>query len=238
MDRLTSHLNYKTGNVYHPSLAAAMKLACKKMDRYYSLTDSSNVYHIAMVLHPGMKLEYFRNQKWEEEWIEEAENLVREEYISTYERTTDDANAMPAEDSDANNNSGFASFGDLSVTTVPHESEIQAYLTLPVENVKDPLKWWRANKHIYLNLHRMAQDYISIPGKSSHYIFCLKITIGRIATSTSVKRVFSQGRHLLPFARNGLSPSSIRAFLCFGSWSRCGLVLFSDVLEAVSLKSK
>ena len=82
------------------------------------------------------------------------------------------------------NNSGFALFGNLSVTTVLRKSEIQAYLTLPVENVKDPLKWWRANKHIYPNLHRMAQDYISIPGKSSHYIFCIKITIGRIATST------------------------------------------------------
>ena len=76
MDQLTSHLNYKMGNVYHPSLAAAMKLVRKKMDRYYSLTDFSNIYHIAMVLHPGMKLEYFHNQKWEEEWIGEAENLV------------------------------------------------------------------------------------------------------------------------------------------------------------------
>ena len=76
MDWLTNHLNYKTGNAYHSSLAATMKLARKKMDRYYSLTDSSNVYRIAMVLHPGMKLEYFHNQKWEEDWIEEAENLV------------------------------------------------------------------------------------------------------------------------------------------------------------------
>ena len=63
MDRLTNHLNYKTGNAYHPSLATAMKLAHKKMVHYYSLTNSSNVYHIAMVLHPGMKPEYFRNQK-------------------------------------------------------------------------------------------------------------------------------------------------------------------------------
>jgi hAT family C-terminal dimerisation region len=148
-----------------------MKLVHKKMDHYYSLTNSSNVYRIAMVLHPGMKLEYFCNQKWEEEWIEEAENLVREEYISTYERTTNDADVTPVEDSDANNDGGFASFGDLSVTTVLHESKIQAYLTLPVENVKDPLKWWRANKHIYPNLHHMAQDYISIPGKSCHIIF-------------------------------------------------------------------
>jgi hypothetical protein len=171
MDRLTNHLNYKTGNVYHSSLAAAMKLACKKMDRYYSLTDSSNIYCIAMVLHPGMKLEYFCNQKWEEDWIEEAENLVQEEYISTYEKAADDADATPVEDPDDSNDSGFASFSNLSVTTCPCESEIQEYLALPVENVKDPLKWWRANKHIYLNLHCMALDYISVPGKSQPILF-------------------------------------------------------------------
>jgi hypothetical protein len=57
-----------------------------------------------------------------------------------------------------------------------------------------------------------------------------------LATSTAVERVFSQGRHLLPFSRNGLSPSSIQAFLCFGSWARCGLVIFDDVLAAVSGK--
>jgi len=76
MDQITGQLNYQTGKAYHPSLAAAMKLAHKKMDRYYLLTDSSNVYHIAMVLHPGMKLKYFHNQKWEDEWIDEAECLV------------------------------------------------------------------------------------------------------------------------------------------------------------------
>jgi hypothetical protein len=92
MDRITSQLNYQTGKAYHPSLAAAMKLARKKMDRYYSLTDLSNVYRIAMVLHPGMKLEYFRNQKWEDEWIAEAEHLVREEYAVKYEKVAEKSN--------------------------------------------------------------------------------------------------------------------------------------------------
>lgn len=60
------------------------------------------------------------------------------------------------------------------------------------------------------------------------------MTFTILATSTSVERVFSQGRHLLPFTRNSLSSSSIRAFLCFGSWSRCSLVVFGDVLAAMS----
>ena len=76
MDQITNNLNHQTGKVYHPSLVAAMKLVHKKMDHYYLLTDSSHVYHITMVLHPGMKLKYFHNQKWEEEWIEQAETLV------------------------------------------------------------------------------------------------------------------------------------------------------------------
>ena len=93
------------------------------------------------------------------------ENLVHEEYISTYEKVIDDTNVTPVEHSDTNNDAGFASFGILSVTTCPRESEIQEYLSHPVENVKDPLKWWRDTKHIYPNLHQMALDYASIPGK-------------------------------------------------------------------------
>jgi hypothetical protein len=76
MDHITNQLNHQTGKAYHPSLTAAMKLACKKMDHYYLLTDSSTIYQIPMILHPGMKLDYFCNQKWEGEWIEEAESLV------------------------------------------------------------------------------------------------------------------------------------------------------------------
>jgi len=54
---------------------------------------------------------------------------------------------------------------NVSVTTAPRASEIQEYLNFPVENVKDPLKWWVDNKYVYLNLYRMALDYLSIPGK-------------------------------------------------------------------------
>jgi len=35
-----------------------------------------------------------------------------------------------------------------------------------VEKVKDPLKWWNDNCHVYPTLYHMALDYLSIPGKS------------------------------------------------------------------------
>ena len=85
MDKLDRHLNPSTKRKYSAPILAAMKLAKKKMNRYYSLTDSSTVYRITMVLHPGLKLEYFWQHNWEQGWIDEAEDLTREEYIRTYE---------------------------------------------------------------------------------------------------------------------------------------------------------
>ncbi|KAG1815364.1 hypothetical protein EV424DRAFT_1348474 [Suillus variegatus] len=60
-----------------------------------------------------------------------------------------------------------------------------------------------------------------------------------LTTSTAVERVFSQGRHLLHFTRNRLSPSSTRAFLCLGSWLRCDLVAPEDLTKIMtSLKKR
>jgi hypothetical protein len=48
MDKLEHNLNPHTKEAYHPSIQAAMKLARKKLNHYYSLTDLSEVYRIAM----------------------------------------------------------------------------------------------------------------------------------------------------------------------------------------------
>ena len=171
-----------------------------------------------MVLHPGMKFEYFCNQKWENECIAEAEHLVWEEYAEKYEKVAEESNDAPKKNLPTKVNDGFTSFGDLSVTTSPCPNKIQEYLSHAIKNVKDPLKWWVENKYVYPKLHCMALDCLSIP-----------------ATSTSVKWVL-QGRHLLPFSCNSLSPSSIHAFLCFRSWSHCGLVVLDDVVAAVTVR--
>jgi hypothetical protein len=48
MDKLNSHLKPSKKKPYHPAIQAAMKLARKKINRYYSQTDLSSVYRIAM----------------------------------------------------------------------------------------------------------------------------------------------------------------------------------------------
>lgn len=101
MDKITNTLNHQSKKHYHPAIQAAMKLAAKKIDRYYAHTDSSDAYRIAMsmsiihflyhglliilrVLHPGLKLEYFRMHEWEQDWIKVAKDMVHDEYNLNY----------------------------------------------------------------------------------------------------------------------------------------------------------
>lgn len=42
------------------------------------------------MLHPRHKLEYFRKQKWEEEWINTAEQILTTEYERSYKKYNDD----------------------------------------------------------------------------------------------------------------------------------------------------
>lgn len=44
------------------------------------------IHSTRQVLHPGLKLEYFRRHQWEKEWIEQAVKMVREEYSANYEK--------------------------------------------------------------------------------------------------------------------------------------------------------
>jgi hypothetical protein len=117
MDKLNNGLNPHSKESYHPAIKAAMRLAKSKMNRYYSITDRSAVYQIAMgtyiqvihtklklirsllVLHPCLKLDYFRVQEWEDKWIDIAKNLFCEEYIGEYEnRVFVDDNAYVGEE--------------------------------------------------------------------------------------------------------------------------------------------
>ena len=52
-----------------------------------------------LVLHPGLKLEYFQQKEWEEEWIDIAEELVHKVYVAQYKGKEDVVSAnldMPA----------------------------------------------------------------------------------------------------------------------------------------------
>ncbi|KAF8236638.1 hypothetical protein L208DRAFT_1176013, partial [Tricholoma matsutake] len=60
-DCLTAHLK---NHALSPTIKASLGLGKRTLNCYYSLTDSSEVYRIAMVLHPCHKLKYFEKANW------------------------------------------------------------------------------------------------------------------------------------------------------------------------------
>ncbi|POW15120.1 hypothetical protein PSTT_02431 [Puccinia striiformis] len=85
IDQITEHLSSAISSPsYPPALRNACRLGLKITNKYYSLTDSSPLYRIAIILHPSFRDEYFKLAQWEPEWISEAIRLAREMWVSFY----------------------------------------------------------------------------------------------------------------------------------------------------------
>ena len=60
-------------------------------------------------------------------------------------------------------------FDDLPALIAPAQtelrSELERYLSTDPEHVTDVLAWWYKRKAIYPRLHRIALDYLTIPGE-------------------------------------------------------------------------
>ncbi|TFK58789.1 hypothetical protein BDN72DRAFT_949799, partial [Pluteus cervinus] len=61
-----------------PSICAAIWIGKRTLNCYYSMTDASSVFRIAIILHPHHQLQYFKNSSWEPAWVAEAECLHQE----------------------------------------------------------------------------------------------------------------------------------------------------------------
>ncbi|KDQ19699.1 hypothetical protein BOTBODRAFT_102517, partial [Botryobasidium botryosum FD-172 SS1] len=55
----------------HKTVRHAMQRGIAAMDKYYLLTDESNVARFALLLHPMYKTDYMKAQAWPAKWIAE-----------------------------------------------------------------------------------------------------------------------------------------------------------------------
>jgi hypothetical protein len=94
MDKIDALLTLQGDKALHPSVRAATQFAKNCLNKYWFNADDSDVYRIAMskpyltytvfnmsdvvspVLHPGMKMKYFRDAPGDE-YIEEAKSLAQ-----------------------------------------------------------------------------------------------------------------------------------------------------------------
>ncbi|CAB4490884.1 unnamed protein product [Rhizophagus irregularis] len=170
-------------------IVIATKAGIEKLERYYAKTDDTNMYTVATVLDPRLKLGYYEDHKWKQNFINFAKETVLDIYNTKY---------GPSEHLEGGNvnvdNNGFLNhiFGKQQKI---QQSEVDLYLKAPrAEPQQDILLWWKANETVYPHLAKMARDYIAIT-----------------ATSVSVERVFSGGADLLATKRCSLKAETIRA---------------------------
>ncbi|EHS64655.1 uncharacterized protein PGTG_21006 [Puccinia graminis f. sp. tritici CRL 75-36-700-3] len=87
IDQITSHLSSAISDKrddYPPAIRNACRAGLHITNKYYTLTDCSLLYRVAMVLHPSFKDKYFKLAQWEPEWIEESIRLTREMWENHY----------------------------------------------------------------------------------------------------------------------------------------------------------
>jgi hAT family C-terminal dimerisation region len=136
------------------------------------------------VLHPRHKLQYFEDVGWEDDWITTARDIVRAEFDRKYTSAEVEeapkpqkvkcsrffvfipvVHLFPKESSSSKSKNIFDNLPALSApkkTTL--RDDLDRYLSTDPKDVTDSLQWWYEHKHTYPRLHRMALDYLSIPG--------------------------------------------------------------------------
>jgi hypothetical protein len=180
------------------TLKSAIQAAHRKMREYYGKT-WADMYMIALILDPRLKMDYFEDNHWEEEHVAHAKGAIQQA-VKMY------GDAMPRSEQ-----SGTARRLDpvdeelhqqAKRRRVNKESELWRYSAAPTADADvDVLEWWKCHTRKYPWLARIARDYLGIP-----------------ATSAPAERVFSDGADLITKKRGSLCADTIQACMCLKSW--------------------
>ncbi|KNE89669.1 hypothetical protein PSTG_16866 [Puccinia striiformis f. sp. tritici PST-78] len=218
IDQITEHLSTAiSGTNYPPALRNACRIGLKTTNKYYSLTDASPLYRIAIVLHPSFRDEYFKLVNWEPEWITEAIRLTRDMWVTFYKP----APIAPTPASSSNQRpkpktSVLTGLSDAAkarggqASTGPLDIWLAGGLILEDGEPVNPLKWWLREKksgNTHGGLLQKALDVLSCP-----------------ATSVDVERAFSFGRDYVSQRRHRLSARSWSRGMAVAFYSKNGMI--------------
>ena len=140
--------------------------AWSKLNKYYTLTERSTIYVVAIILHPCMKLHYFQRH-WSDhpDWIDSARQQMEEVYLEYCE--TDTFVQTPILRSEMDD----WCFGNINQT----QSKLDEYLAAPVVILRgsetmetfNPVAWYEASKGSYPTLATIACNLFAVPAMSA-----------------------------------------------------------------------
>ncbi|KAF0354785.1 zinc finger bed domain-containing protein ricesleeper 2-like [Gigaspora margarita] len=180
---------------YSNDIINAIDKAKLKLQKYYPTTNGL-AYITAAIIDPRLKLDYFKDQDFDEETIEiyqqQIINLWKTKYMPTQNQNNNQA---------TNKSSGLMAY---MVKKKRHNDldELIKFLKEPPSNCDiDILTFWKLHETDYPNLARIARDFLAIPG-----------------TSVPVERIFSNSADLISSKRHSLNPETIKICMCLKSW--------------------
>ncbi|KAG6894808.1 hypothetical protein C0992_004560 [Termitomyces sp. T32_za158] len=123
------------------ALHASIGIAKKTLNCYYTKTHDSEVYRIAMILHPRHKTEYFKNNGWEPQWIATAKDIVQGVFDQNYQLEIEEGKAS---DTCGQSQLSKNMFDNLASMAPPKHSilrnELECYLSTDVEAVDNVIQ--------------------------------------------------------------------------------------------------
>ncbi|OAV94163.1 hypothetical protein PTTG_27105 [Puccinia triticina 1-1 BBBD Race 1] len=217
IDQITKHLlTIISDQKYPPALRNACRHGLKITNKYYSLTDTSPLYRIAILMHPSFKDEYFKLAKWEPEWIAKAIRLAREMWDSFYKlKKPTHCLTAPASTSKPRNNM-LAGLGDAAAarsgncSTDAFDDWLAGGLILDGNKPVNPIKWWlhqKSSGSMDGGLINMALDILSCT-----------------ATSVDVEIAFSFDQDYISLKRHRLGAHSISRGMTVAFYSKNNMI--------------
>ncbi|CAJ0747751.1 16278_t:CDS:10 [Entrophospora sp. SA101] len=210
-----------------------VKEVIEKLKFYYIRTDAS-VYTIATILDPRLKLDYYRDNNWEANFINNAHQVIKDIYQSGYApNLTVFSNS---ENNDIEEEEDLTSH-IYKRQQINHESEYphlalmaRDYLAIPATSV--PVERIFSGGTDLVTATRCSLSASTIracmclrywwkgnhESEYPHLALMARDYLAIPATSVPVERIFSGGTDLVTATRCSLSASTIRACMCLRYW--------------------
>ncbi|POW07561.1 hypothetical protein PSTT_08150 [Puccinia striiformis] len=205
IDQITEHLSSAiSGSTYPPALKNACRLGLKITNKYYSLTDTSPLYRIAIISQLGTRVDHRSHTPRREMWV----SFYKPQPVEPTPSAPSSIN-RPKTSMLAGLGTAAAARGGI-LSSDPLDIWLAGGLILDGDEPVNPLKWWSQQKrtgNTHGGLVHMALDVLSCP-----------------ATSVDVERAFSFGCDYVSSKRHRLSSESISRGMSVAFYSKNGLI--------------
>lgn len=184
---------------------ACVNLGWKKLDYYYTLTDNSPAYVMAVFLHPHWRRRWFE-RKWADKphWLRQVNKTIQTAYDEAKKRHGN----IPSVErvSPRQKMSGFDAYNSFDGDEQLDELAMYSQEP-PAPKSIDPLAWWVGNQERFPVLRHLAFDLLAAP-----------------ASTAADERLFSQAGRVVNEERPHMQQELAEALQCIRSWRHEGLI--------------